>query len=761
MKVLSQIITAVIIVLAIYLSFSALMPSEEYPAKIPRTAFSTNRAFEYVKAISEKPHYVGSEAHENVVTYLEEELKLMGLSPKIQKGYTAGDWANLSRATNIMARIKGSGNGKALLLLSHYDSHPHSSYGASDAASGVATILEGVSAYLAKGKTPKNDIIILFTDAEELGLNGAQLFVNENKWVKDVGLVLNFEARGSGGPSYLLIETNAGNAGLVHEFKEANPEFPVGNSFMYSIYKLLPNDTDLTVFREDANINGFNFAFIDDHYDYHSQLDTYDRLDKETLAHQGSYLMPLVAYFANADLTKVVSDDDAVYFNMPLLKFVSYPFSFIIPMLVVGAVLFVLVLLHGKRTRKLAYRKVLLGLVPFLLVLLINGVLGYFMWPVLKGMYPGYNDMLHGFTYNGHWYILAATLFSLGSCFLVYRAFRKLGSVHLFVAPIFFWLLLSIALGIHLKGGAFFIIPFYFSLLMWYLKIRDRKVSVVLLALLTVPALFILAPFVQMFPVGLGLKMMIATTLFVTLIFGLMLPVFMSFQKKKWLGIVTLILGFIIVGVAHFKSGFTKETPKPSSLVYWYDADTKKSFWATYDKYMTPWVSNYVKTEKDASTYIKYNFSSKYGTELQTVSETKDRLIGQEAAVTKLRDTVYNNRRHLQVQITPSRLLNRVEVFSENINLQKVKVNGVKLGSEFLSKRTANSKLITHYMSNNDSTILEVTLPVQEVFQMTLLEEANNLLTTPAYEVPERPESEIPMPFVVNDATIIKKSYQF
>lgn len=73
---------------------------------------------------------------------------------------------------------------------------------------------------------------------------------------KNVGLVLNFEARGSGGPSYMLVETNQGNAKLIKAFNEASPPFPVANSMMYSIYKMLPNDTDLTVFREEGHING-------------------------------------------------------------------------------------------------------------------------------------------------------------------------------------------------------------------------------------------------------------------------------------------------------------------------------------------------------------------------------------------------------------------------------------------------------------------------------------------------------------------------
>ena len=44
---------------------------------------------------------------------------------------------------------------------------------------------------------------------------------------------------------------------------KANPKYPVASSLLYSIYKMLPNDTDLTVFREDGDIKGYNFAFLD------------------------------------------------------------------------------------------------------------------------------------------------------------------------------------------------------------------------------------------------------------------------------------------------------------------------------------------------------------------------------------------------------------------------------------------------------------------------------------------------------------------
>jgi hypothetical protein len=59
----------------------------------------------------------------------------------------------------------------------------------------------------------------LFSDAEELGLNGAALL--QPSTIGQKSGTLNFEARGTSGPSYMLMETN-GEMGLVKEFAAAN-----------------------------------------------------------------------------------------------------------------------------------------------------------------------------------------------------------------------------------------------------------------------------------------------------------------------------------------------------------------------------------------------------------------------------------------------------------------------------------------------------------------------------------------------------------
>ena len=102
----------------------------------------------------------------------------------------------------MIAWLPGIANSKAVMLVAHYDSVPNGT-GASDDGAGVVALLETVRAV--KSTAPlKNDVIFLFTDGEETGLLGANAFISEHPWAKDVGLVLNFEAREICGPPSCL-----------------------------------------------------------------------------------------------------------------------------------------------------------------------------------------------------------------------------------------------------------------------------------------------------------------------------------------------------------------------------------------------------------------------------------------------------------------------------------------------------------------------------------------------------------------------------
>ncbi|TLP76985.1 M20/M25/M40 family metallo-hydrolase [Maribacter sp. ACAM166] len=760
MKKTPTVITLLLIILAIYWSFHSVMPQYTADSTIAETAFSTDRALEHVKEISNEPHSVGFPGHKKVRNYITTELEKLGLETSFQEGYFSGDWSKLSKAENILARIKGSENGKALLLLSHYDSNPHSALGASDAGSGVATILEGVRAFLKTNTKPKNDIIILISDAEELGLNGAELFVDKHEWLKDVGLVLNFEARGSGGPSYMLMETNRGNSNMITEFIAANPEFPVANSLVYSIYKMLPNDTDLTIFREHADIEGFNFAFIDDHFDYHTAIDNYERLDRNTLAHQGSYLMPLLNHFSNADLSALKSLNDNVYFNVPFFKIVYYPFYWIMPMLIIAILCFTILLFLGFKKKVLNGKDILKGFIPVLFSLVVNGLVGFYSWSFLKWFYPCYKDMLHGFTYNGYAYIFAFALFSIGTCFYAYHRFKVVKTANLLIAPIFIWLIICGLVSVYLKGAAFFIIPVFSVLVALYIHINQKNPNSYLLVFLGLPALFIFSPFVKMFPVGLGLKMMVATTLLTTLIFFLLLPLFTKYRKKAALSFLSFLLfaGFMVS--AHMKSSFTKESPKPTSLLYVLNVDENKALWATHEHVLSNWTSQYITGNEAAESMLTKNtLSSKYDSDFTYTNAAPLKAIPVLKVDVQL-DTVIDTIRKLRVCITPNRPINRVEVFTNKVDILRADINGIPL-SEYYLKNRRMGKLITHYISDINYTELNLELPANEKLELTIYEASNDLLSNPLFTVPQRAEDQIPMPFVLNDAILTIQKVKF
>lgn len=737
-----------------------MMPQKYDVSVAPLSEFSTQRALQTVKTMSQKPHYVGSKNHDEVVDYLQNQLQKLGLQPTIQQGFTMTEKGTLVNSKNIIAKIKGTSNGKALLLLSHYDSAPHSySKGASDDASGVATILESIRAFL-YNKTPhKNDIIILFTDAEEIGLNGAALFVTQHQWAKQVGVALNLEARGSSGPSYMLMETNGGNAKMVKAFSNAKTPYPVSNSLMYSIYKMLPNDTDLTVFREKGKIQGFNFAFIDSHFNYHTTHDSYENLDKKTMAHQGSYFFPLLNYFSNADLSNLNSSEDNVYFNIPF-SFINYPFSWIMPMLVVAFILFILFVFIGLGKRNLQMPEILAGFLPLLGSIIVAGLAGFFGWKTILYFYPEYNSILQGFTYNGNDYIYAFISLTLAICFFFYsKTSKRNNEMSQTIAPVFVWLLLNIVILIKLQGAAFFIIPVISTLLMIGYFVITQKSNQMLNVLLSIPNLLLIAPFIQMFPIGLGLKILAGSAVLTVLAFGLLLPVFGSFVRKGLWGFLFLLVSIGFIVKAHQESDFNDKKPKPNSLVYLINADENKAYYVTYDDKPDNYTQKYLgKTPKSAAILNKEKLYSKYGTQFSLMNQAPIKNI-QKPTIDFVTDTIIGANRYLKIVITPNRKVNRYDIFAnEKLTINNLKANGVTsidLDSPMINTKT--TKVLSYYVVENSPLELEFYIDSTDSLDMNLVESSFDLMTNPLLKITPRDATMIPKPFILNDAIIVKQ----
>ena len=164
------------LVLGSFAAVSLLMlePPDPLPASAPANEYSAERAFSHVEQIAERQHPVGSAANAEVRDYLVKQMEDLGLQPTVQEATSARTkegTASIARVHNIHARIPGSAPTGHIVLVAHYDSVPRGP-GAADDGAGVAAILE-IARAITSGSPPRNDIDIVFTDAEEPWLLGA------------------------------------------------------------------------------------------------------------------------------------------------------------------------------------------------------------------------------------------------------------------------------------------------------------------------------------------------------------------------------------------------------------------------------------------------------------------------------------------------------------------------------------------------------------------------------------------------------------
>ncbi|HEY8593349.1 MAG TPA: M28 family peptidase [Sphingomicrobium sp.] len=238
----------------------------------------------------QRPHPADSEASDAMRGRLVAELRALGLQPLVRDQYACNDFQKArlvacARVRNVIA-VMGPAPGKALLLNAHYDSVPVGP-GAGDDGIGVATLLE-VAANLGTRQLTR-PVILLFNEGEELGLLGARAF-QADPLSRQVDSVLNFEARGVTGPA-VMFETSQPNGTAVAAFARA-AERPFASSLMTDAYRQMPNDTDVSVFRE-RGWTALNFALIGNETRYHSPSDDLAALDLGSVQHMGDQALAL------------------------------------------------------------------------------------------------------------------------------------------------------------------------------------------------------------------------------------------------------------------------------------------------------------------------------------------------------------------------------------------------------------------------------------------------------------------------------------
>ena len=245
---------AVLAVVAAISLFAVLPPGAQ--ADAPPDHFSAERAFAHVDQVGEEVHVAGQPRAADGARLHRRHADGLGLRPeragRRRRRRRARRLYAMAHVRNVVAVLPGTDSTGRVFLIAHYDS-VQVSYGANDDGAGVATLLETARA-LTNGPPPRNDIVFVFTDAEEACLCGAEAFVSQHPLAADGGVVLNFEARGANGPVD-HVRDHPRQRRRRRRLRRGRARTRSATSFAVEVYRILPNDTDFSPFRDSGRLH--------------------------------------------------------------------------------------------------------------------------------------------------------------------------------------------------------------------------------------------------------------------------------------------------------------------------------------------------------------------------------------------------------------------------------------------------------------------------------------------------------------------------
>ena len=613
----ATVVALLVLLVCIPVVLAQMLPPAVVSETAPNSVFSAMRALRHLRHIARAPHPTGSPESRVVRQYLADQLALLGLEAQVQADTSVyldtGAWGvagarglettpdtwSLAGASvhNVMARIPGTANTGAIVLLAHYDSVPYGP-GASDDGAGVAAILE-VARALRAGPALRNDVILLFTDGEEIGLLGSQAFAR-HPWMEEAAVVLNLEARGSSG-AVVMYETSPHNAWLVEQYARA-AHAPVTSSLATDVWRRMPNSSDLTVFLASGK-QGLNFAYVENWTDYHTTHDSLADLDVRSLQHHGANALSLTRHFGSLDLRQR-TETDAIFFSVLGLGVVRYPQAWAVPLTAGGAVAAVWVLLNGLRRRRLSGRGLAGGVLACMVAAGSAALVTFLLVQALNAVKGGELSVGMGGTYEAHLYELGLLLLDLVIAGGVYAVFqRRFGSADLAGGVLLIWLLLTSLTTWLLPGGSYlFLWPLAAGLITLTAFLSEREdLSRLARGLVVVPGivgLVVAGGAVYLVQRLFGAAILPAGAVFIVLLLALVFP-YLQFAvlpaARAWAGGFALI-GLALLFTVGLTTPYSADQPRQNFLFHSQDADAGTAAWVAKTKLpdatLSPWLGD-------------------------------------------------------------------------------------------------------------------------------------------------------------------------
>lgn len=578
-----------VFVVLLFLGFCAVVgawqvfPPASRDGDISAGKFSASRALEHLEAIAAAPRVPGQPYHREARDYITATLQELGVETEVQREtvitpdrrqvpFTAG------LVHNIIGRIPGQNSQGAVLLMAHYDSVP-TGPGVGDDALAVAAMLEAARA-LQAGEPLQNDIILLFTDGHEYGLLGARAFVQGHHLAQEVEVVFNFEGQGPQGPVYMF-ETSNLSSWLMEGLQQGVTR-PLASSLSEDVYHLLNFDNDFRIFA-DHNYPGLGMAVLSDMAYYHSERDNLERLDKDSLQHQGEYVLGLSQFSGNSNLPPPAGEE-LVFFNLTGNQLVFYRQLWALPLSLLAVLLLGLIWYWQ--------RPPLTGAASGLLVLLLSlGLTAGIIGLISEYFDFGVNTYRSSYLQGG----LASLALAL-TLGLFYFAARFYTPWDLGWGVMLVWAFLAVSSSLFLPGASYI---FFLPLVLGRSSLLIPSKAAIFFPLSVVMAgaqVFLLVPLIIVLYRALTMEIPYPGTLLVVLLGSLLVPILKgAFNQLRWWLPGTLAL----MGLIFFLSGlapYDSDHPGRNTLIYYLEED-ETARWVSLTGELDEWNKNFLGAE--------------------------------------------------------------------------------------------------------------------------------------------------------------------
>ncbi|MBS1600889.1 MAG: M20/M25/M40 family metallo-hydrolase [Bacteroidetes bacterium] len=757
------IIILLVAVLLAFFSIHTASPPAVVLKNAPDSVFSAERAKDHIDEIAKSPHSIGTPRNDSVKTYIVNVCNKLGLQTNVQTATSIRSFRNIviaGKVNNIIARIKGTNNSKAVLIMGHYDSQPNTP-GAGDDAAAVGAMLETARG-LKAGPTFKNDIIFLFTDGEEMGLLGAQAFADDTALLNQVGLVLNFDGRGNAGISNTF-EINPQNGWVINEFAKAAP-YPVANSFSYEVYKRLPNYTDYTAFKE-KNITGLNSGIIEGFVNYHSMTDIPANLDLRSVQHYGSNMLALAKHFGNIDLMRTKGNDIS-FFNFIGKWLVRYPANWNFFIVIFTTVLFIIFLYIGFKKKRILATQFLASIFIFIGSLIAIMIVAFLAERLIKSWYPLYERYDAANSYNSSYYFLSITSIAICIFTLIYQAVaRKIRAGSSLAAILFVMLLLTYLAHMAMPTSGYLLFFPILFLLVGSIVIYANGIgfdgsqtgSGIIYLIFSIPAIFLLAPVAYFSFVAFGLQQTFIPIMMLGLLLGMLIPILYPVLKNRPYSITNfcLLLSLFSFVVGHFTSGFNEKKPLHTNLWYRLDTDSAKALWVSDYATKDDWDKQFLPRSRDMKLVLSNDYNMNHITN-ETVGSPFP------APLMKIvKDSVADARRKVFMHLSSARnALSMTILISRNTQLQNVVINGKK--AEFITTSNASDAKyfeIVYYGLAKEGFDMTIEIPSKIKSEIVLIDRSIGLSGLKGFT--EYPKGIIPGPDRNSNTIQVLKRFAF